>query len=172
MLIALICGCFAETPNCDVIQAQWRVLEDAQRDGVVGALGVVNYCEKQIDCLLKMARVKPALDYYCFASRHGPRCPCASGPTRPSEASKPLRTVRSASPGLAVQILEGDVLTRPGQKYGVSSAQVAVRWNLQNGNAVSARPTAEFGLGVSACRADGRAQAACGTAPSPWRALR
>ena len=41
-----------ETPNCDVIQAQWRVLEDAQRAGVVGALGVVNYCEKQLDCLL------------------------------------------------------------------------------------------------------------------------
>ena len=55
-----------ETPNCDVIQAQWRVLEDAQRAGVVGALGVVNYCEKQLDCLLKTAQIKPALDYYCL----------------------------------------------------------------------------------------------------------
>ena len=55
-----------ETPNCDVIQAQWRVLEDAQRAGVVGALGVVNYCEKQLMCLLKTAQIKPALDYYCL----------------------------------------------------------------------------------------------------------
>ena len=51
--------------------------------------------------------------------------------------------------------MESDVLRKIGAKYGVSPAQVAVRWNLQNGNAVSARPTAEFGLGVSACRADG-----------------
>ena len=43
-----------ETPNCDIIQAQWSVLEDAQRAGVVGALGVVNYCEKQ--CITKLSR--------------------------------------------------------------------------------------------------------------------
>ena len=58
-------------------------------------------------------------------------------------------------PGPSSQILENDVLRKIGAKYGVSPAQVAVRWNLQNGNAVSARPTAEFGLGVSACRKDG-----------------
>ena len=34
-------------------------------------------------------------------------------------------------------------------------AQVAVKWLLQEGVAVSARPTAEFGLGRSECRDDG-----------------
>ena len=58
-------------------------------------------------------------------------------------------------PGPSSQILESDVLRKIASKYGVQPAQVAVRWNLQNGNAVSARPTAEFGLGVSACRKDG-----------------
>ena len=51
--------------------------------------------------------------------------------------------------------MENDSLRKIGAKYGVSPGQVAVRWNLQNGNGVSTRPTAEFGLGVSACRADG-----------------
>ena len=143
-----------ETPNCDVIQAQWRVLEDAQRAGVVGALGVVNYCEKQLDCLLRTARVKPALDYYCLhpgmgRDAHGLRSYAAK------RGVKTFAYGAIGEPGPSSQILENDVLRKIGAKYGVSPAQVAVRWNLQNGNAVSARPTAEFGLGVSACRKDG-----------------
>ena len=143
-----------ETPNCDIIQAQWRVLEDAQRAGVVGALGVVNYCEKQLDCLLRSARVKPALDYYCLHPGMGPD---AHG-LRSYAAKRGVKTFAYGAigePGPAPEILENDVLRKIGAKYGVSPAQVAVRWNLQHGNAVSARPTAEFGLGVSACRADG-----------------
>ena len=143
-----------ETPNCDVIQAQWRVLEDAQRAGVVGALGVVNYCEKQLSCLMKTAQIKPALDYYCLhpgmgRDAHGLRSYAAK------RGVKTFAYGAIGEPGPAPEILENDVLRRIGEAHGVSPAQVAVRWNLQNGNAVSARPTAEFGLGVSACRKDG-----------------
>jgi diketogulonate reductase-like aldo/keto reductase len=143
-----------ETPNCEVIQAQWRVLEDAQSAGVMDALGVVNYCEKQLDCLLKTARVKPCLDYYCLhpgmgSDAHGLRSYAAK------RGIKTFAYGAIGEPGPSRALLEGEVLTRIAKAHNVSPAQVAVRWLLQNGNAVSARPTAEFGLGTSACRSDG-----------------
>lgn len=143
-----------ETPNGEVIQAQWRVLEDAQRAGVVGALGVVNYCEKQLDCLLQTARVTPCLDYYCLHPGMGKD----SHGLRSYAAKRGIRAFAYGAigePGPSRALLEGEVLVRIAKAHNVSPAQVAVRWNLQNGNAVSARPTAEFGLGTSACRSDG-----------------
>ena len=53
-----------DSPDCEVIQAQWSVLEDALASGKTRSLGVINFCEKSLTCLLKTAKVKPALNYY------------------------------------------------------------------------------------------------------------
>lgn len=53
-----------DSPDCDVMQAQWKVLEDALSAGQTRSLGVINYCERALTCLLETARVEPALNYY------------------------------------------------------------------------------------------------------------
>ena len=53
-----------DSPNCDVVRSQWAVLEDARRRGAVRAIGTVNFCEAQLDCLLATADVAPAVNYY------------------------------------------------------------------------------------------------------------
>jgi hypothetical protein len=53
-----------DSPDCDVIQAQWAVLEEALTSGKTRSIGVINFCEKALSCVLETAKVKPALNYY------------------------------------------------------------------------------------------------------------
>ena len=53
-----------DSPDCDVIQAQWAVLEEALASGKTRSLGVINFCESALTCVLQTAKVKPALNYY------------------------------------------------------------------------------------------------------------
>jgi hypothetical protein len=53
-----------DSPDCAVIQAQWAVLEDALATGKTRSIGVINFCESALTCVLETAKVKPALNYY------------------------------------------------------------------------------------------------------------
>ena len=57
-------------------------------------------------------------------------------------------------PGPSSEILASPVLRRIGEAHNRSTTQVALRWALQGGVAMSVRPTSDFGLGTSACRAE------------------
>jgi hypothetical protein len=53
-----------DSPDCAVMQAQWAVLEDALKSGKTRSIGVINFCEKALTCLLETANVTPALNYF------------------------------------------------------------------------------------------------------------
>ena len=53
-----------DSPDCDVMQAQWAVLEDALASGKCKSLGIINYCQGSMSCLLETAKVKPDIHYY------------------------------------------------------------------------------------------------------------
>jgi hypothetical protein len=53
-----------DSPDCEIIQAQWAVLEEALAAGKTRSLGVINFCESALTCVLATAKVKPALNYY------------------------------------------------------------------------------------------------------------
>ena len=55
-------------------------------------------------------------------------------------------------PGPNERLLTDPTVGSIAQARGKSPEQVALRWVLQTGAAVSVRPTKEFGLGTSACR--------------------
>ena len=54
-------------------------------------------------------------------------------------------------PGPNHEILANDMLEKIGQNHGETPAEVALRWVIQGGAAVSVRPTTEFGLGFGKC---------------------
>ena len=58
-------------------------------------------------------------------------------------------------PGPNAELLASQVVTNIANAHQKSPEQVALRWVLQSGAAVSVRPTLEFGLGAGACRNDG-----------------
>lgn len=145
-----------DCPDCAVMQVQWAVLEEALAAGKTRAIGTVNYCEKQLDCLLRSAKVKPAVNYYMFHVGMGPD---AHGLRSYGEKAG-VRTFGYGAlgePGPSPLIMDSPVLGRIGAAHGRSAAEVALRWALQSGVAMSVRPTSDFGLGVSACGEEGGA---------------
>ena len=55
-------------------------------------------------------------------------------------------------PGPSAELLASETVKSVAAAHGRSAEEVALRWVVQNGCAVSVRPTLEFGLGTSACR--------------------
>ena len=198
-----------DNPDCDVMRAQWAVLEDEYRAGRARALGVVNFCEARLSCVLETAKVKPSVNYYMlhagmgrdahglrsFGERKGVRTFAYGALGEGPEPSLSLSFARvsecltarlgvagtarsaSAAPDSPSPLAERALLPPPpllpldrrrARRAPPSRRRkVAVKWLLQEGVAVSARPTAEFGLGRSECRDDGSCSTACATGGRP-----
>jgi 2,5-diketo-D-gluconate reductase A len=136
-------------PSCDVMKAQWRAMEDALASNKTRSIGVVNFCQGALSCILEIAKVKPAVNYFMLHPGMGPD---AHG-------------LRSFGEKLGVKTFAYGVLGEPGPELlgnpvlekiasdrGTSVEDVAVRWALQSGVSVSVRPTSEFSLGSSVCQ--------------------
>ncbi len=140
-----------DSPDCDVMQAQWAVLEEALAAGKTRSIGVINYCEGSLKCLLETAKVKPALNYYMLhvgmgEDAHGLRTFCDSNGIRTFAYGA------VGEPGPNDKILTNPVLQKIGANHGnKSTEEVALRWVIQSGAAVSVRPTTNFGLGSGIC---------------------
>ena len=68
--------------------------------------------------------------------------------------SKGIRTFAYGAvgePGPNEELLSSPILKRIGDAHKKSPEEVALRWVLQGGAAVSVRPTTAFGLGTSSC---------------------
>lgn len=49
-----------DSPSCEVMQAQWAEMERVKRDGLTRSIGVVNYCQSSLECILRTATEAPA----------------------------------------------------------------------------------------------------------------
>ena len=139
-----------DSPDCEVIQAQWAVLEEALAQKKTRSIGVINFCEKALTCVLQTAKVMPALNYYMLHVGMGtdPRGLRSFG------ESRGIRTFAygaAGEPGPNEELLSSPVLKRIGDAHGKKPEEVALRWVTQNGCAVSVRPTLDFGLGAGLC---------------------
>jgi len=146
-----------DSPSCEVMQAQWAVLEDALTSGQTRAIGVINFCEKALRCLLSTARVTPAVNYFMLHVGMGPD---AHG-LRSFGEKRGIKTFAYGplgEPGPVSELLQSSVVKRIAVARGRSPAQVALRWVAQSGVAFSVRPTAAFGLGQSTCEQPGCSQ--------------
>ena len=61
----------------------------------------------------------------------------------------------AGEPGPNEELLSSPILERIGSVHQKSPEQVALRWVLQTGAAVSVRPTTSYGLGTGFCGAEG-----------------
>lgn len=145
-----------DSPDCDVMQAQWAAMEGALASKKCRALGLINYCESSLQCILQTAKTKPALNYFM---QHVGMGPASAGSLRAFGEARGIKTFAYGAlgePGPSDELLTSPTLKKIGDAHARSTEEVALRWLLQNGCAVSARPTSNFGLGTSAC-AEGEA---------------
>jgi len=132
-----------DSASCKVMQAQWKVLEDLLHEGKTRALGTYNYCQFSIDCILETATIPPALNYIM---RHVGMGIDATGLIQYGEA-RGIRTVAYGTLGEPValsELLTNPVLSAIAETHNRSVEEVALRWNVQAGYAISNRPTADY----------------------------
>ncbi|UIR31958.1 aldo/keto reductase [Priestia flexa] len=104
----------------------WHALETLYKDGKVKAIGVSNFQIHHLEDLLQDAEVKPVINQVEY---------------HPRLTQKELRTyceqqniqLEAWSPLMQGELLDNDVLSAIAAKYNKSTAQVILRWDVQNG---------------------------------------
>ena len=106
----------------------WRAMEEAYKEGKLKAIGVCNFYPNRLADLCETVEVKPAVNQ---VELH---------PFFQQENALALMKQYGVHPEAWGPFAEGNhgifthpVLTKIGQKYGKSAAQVALRWNVQRG---------------------------------------
>ena len=142
-----------DSPDPLVIQAQWAAVEAELKNGRARSVGVINYCEGSLKTVLATAKTKPALNYIMQHVGMGPD-PLGLRSFGESQGIRTFAYGAYGEPGPIDALLKSPTLKSIGEANGRSVEEVALRWGIQSGCAVSVRPTTEFGLGKSVC-ADG-----------------
>ena len=111
--------------------AGYRLMEKAYQEGKVRAIGLSNFNQAQIQEILNVCQVKPAV---------------LQTEVHPYSQEKELKKFLSKE-GMVIQawyplghgdkaLIQEPLFTRLGQKYGKSNAQIILRWHIQAGNIV------------------------------------
>lgn len=143
-----------DSPDPAVMQAQWGAMEAALDSGLTRSVGVINYCESSLSAILATAKQPPALNYIM---QHVGMGRDALG-LREFGEKRGIRTFAYGAvgePAPSDELLASPTLLAIGKAHGRSVEEVALRWALQGGCAVSVRPTTDFGLGRSECAPGG-----------------
>lgn len=153
-----------DSPDCAVMRAQWKVLEEALRDGTCRSIGVVNFCEESLRCLLQSATTKPAVNYYYYhiGMNTGRAYKLREFCDRKKIKTFAYGAVGEPGPYTDERILTSPILKTMGDASKVynfrnhgpgdkSPEEIAIKWVVETGAAVSVRPTTNYGLGKSVC---------------------
>lgn len=104
----------------------WKALEKLYKDGRVRAIGVSNFHIHHLEDLLSVAEIKPMVnqvEYHPHLAQTELRAFCKKEGIQ-LEAWSPLKQG---------ELINEPVIVEIANKYGKSSAQIILRWDLQNG---------------------------------------
>ena len=127
------CDCSAAQP-CRMMQQQWQALERVYAANQTRAIGVSNYCRACLECIARVATVRPHVNQFQFHAGMPGSDP--HGLLSDTHAHGALvQAYRPLAHG------EGSLLHDPtidaiARAHGKSAAQVALRWVIQLGHAV------------------------------------
>ena len=112
---------------CELNQAQWRAYQDAADAGHARAIGVSNYCQSCLSCLLLSSpKVRPAVNQIQWHVGMGP------DPERLiSFCASAGIVVQAYSPLAAGAVVSDSLCLRTAQRYNRTAAQVGLRWLAQ-----------------------------------------
>ncbi|WP_427126633.1 aldo/keto reductase [Priestia megaterium] len=103
----------------------WKALEKLYKDGKIRAIGVSNFQVHHLEDLIAEAEVKPMVNQIEFH-------PLLTQTEVREYCKKKGIQVEAWSPLAQGELLDSEVLTQIAEKHGKSTAQVILRWDLQN----------------------------------------
>lgn len=109
------------------MEGTWRAMESLLADGLTRAIGVCNHLPGQLDILLELAEVPPAIDQVEFH-------PWLQQPDLQSYLSRHGIALEAWAPLMKGRIVEVPEIERIAEHHGVTPAQVGIRWILQKGH--------------------------------------
>lgn len=119
---------FAKTP--EDLQQAWAEMEAIKASGRAKSIGVSNYLQDHLETILKTAKIPPAvnqIEYHPYL-QHGDLVDFCRSKTIAIESYGPLTAVTKATGGPVDPIYKALA-----KKYGVSEAEIALRWCLDQG---------------------------------------
>ena len=122
--------------DCHAVQEDWRALEDIYAAGKARAIGVSNYCPSALQCLMRTAKVTPAVNQVMYHIGMGPD----PGGIKTFCDSLGIR-LQSYSPlgDGTLELITGKMVSDIGKAHGVSGASVSLRWATQHGVPLSTK---------------------------------
>jgi diketogulonate reductase-like aldo/keto reductase len=117
-------------------QDAWKAMETLYHQRKIRAIGVSNFQVHHLENLMEKAEVKPVINQFEFHPR------LTQIPLRNYCAEHDIQ-VEAWSPLMQGQLLDNEVLQEIAQKYNKSTAQVIIRWDLQNGVVTIPKSTKE-----------------------------
>ena len=112
----------------------WQAMIELQRNGVVRSIGTSNFKEHHVDEIVKASGVIPAVNQVEFH-------PLFQQPELQAYCKTNGIQLQAWSPLMRNKALEIDKLTELAAKYGVSVAQLILRWDIQQGIATIPKTT-------------------------------
>ncbi len=110
-------------------RAAWRALEDAYRAGKLRAIGVSNFLEEDIEKLWETAEIKPMVNQIL--------CHISNSPLDLIDYCQNKGVVTEAySPVAHGEALKNETIADMAKKYGVTIAQLCIRFDIQLGMVV------------------------------------
>jgi diketogulonate reductase-like aldo/keto reductase len=119
---------FAKTP--EELQAMWASMEAIKESGKAKSIGVSNFIQEHIETILATAKIPPAInqmEYHPYL-QHGDLLKYLRKNKIAVSAYAPLTAIIRARPG-PVDRLYAELA----EKYGVTEADIALRWCIDQG---------------------------------------
>jgi len=112
-------------PSKGLFVETWKALEKLYKDGRVRAIGVSNFKETHLEQLLSECEIKPMVNQVEYH-------PKLTQKSLHEFCKKHNIQLEAWSPLMQGQLLNEPTLVEIANKYGKSTAQVIIRWDLQN----------------------------------------
>lgn len=124
--------------DCKAVQDDWAAMEAFYAAGKARAIGVSNFCPSALQCLMRTAKVTPAVNQVMYHIGMGPdpggiKTYCDSLGIR-LQAYSPLGDGTT-------ELINGPLVSSIGKAHNVSGASVSLRWTVQNGVPLSTKST-------------------------------
>ncbi|BBN17607.1 protein MpTPS-like1 [Marchantia polymorpha subsp. ruderalis] len=119
----------------------WQAMEKIAESGKARSIGVSNFSAKKLEDMMEYAKVVPAVNQVeCHPMwRQDKLRAYMKTHNIHLSAYSPLGTWGTS--GVKINLLDHPLLTKIGEKYGRTPAQVSLRWGVQMGNSVLPKST-------------------------------